>query len=464
MPEPVAQEPVPFSEPPPEPRPVVHVTGPEPRGPEPFVSEPETEPNWGPGADRPFRPAIGTGEGGTVAAIASPPPAPRKAVAGRFAAPLARASDTPAPRYAEPVQLQTQADIAAALTAAITSRMKPPAAPRRDLRPSTAVWMLLTGLGVAFVLVSLFGGLDYRWTGLAVGVVQIVIGYAWIVRLTHLRDPKRGLLCAVPFITPFYLSQPKYAKLRPLRFVLTGAALAGLAVAAPALASLTRPLVQPSAPKAPPPDITTQSKLVQVRAYRERREHDNLTKVLEVLVKTDPIRSADARDRAELAAELEGLCKHEDRLVRLEAMAAFVRWEPDPNAAKARQVCLEAIRSSSGDERLRALVLLPRWKDADCARAVQSLIGRPGRQTNQAKAALEEIGGAPAEQAALALLNRAEDQATRLIAVDILAKVGGPSAADELTRYAQASDDLPVRSSALLAVNVIRARTRPAAP
>ena len=40
---------------------------------------------------------------------------------------------------AEPVQLQTQADIAVALTAALTQRMKPRAQPRRDLRPSTAV-------------------------------------------------------------------------------------------------------------------------------------------------------------------------------------------------------------------------------------------------------------------------------------------------------------------------------------
>lgn len=409
-------------------------------------------------------------EPSSVATVTPPPQAPRKAAPS--AAPLVRAgrlaesrtSDTPAPRYAEPVQLQTQADIAAALTAALTSRMKPPAAPRRDLRPSTAIWMLLTGLGVACLLVSLFAGLDYRWAALAVGAVQIVLGYAWIVRLTHLRDPKRGLLCAIPVVAPYYLSQSKYAKLRPLRFVLTGAALAGLAVAVPALAGFTRPLVQKNEPKTPIPDISTQPKLAQVRAYRERREYDNLVKVLEVLVKTDPIRSADAKDRTELASELESLCKHEDRLVRLEAMAAFVRWEPDPDAAKARRVCLEAIRSPSEDERIRALFLLPRWKDADCARAVQSLIGRPSRQTNQAKASLEEIGGPAAEQAALALLKRAEDQATRLIAINILEKVGGPAAADELTRYAQVSDDLPVRNSALTTAGAIRERLQPATP
>lgn len=473
VPAPVFADPPREPEPLPEPIPVVRVIETRPlEAPEPAVAEPEPYRPWAPGAEQAHHasephPEL---EPSSVATVTPPPQAPRKAAAplvraGRLAeAAPARAGDAPAPRYAEPVQLQTQADIAAALTAALTSRMKPPASPRRDLRPSTAVWMLLTGLGVAFLLVSLFAGLDYRWAGLAVGALQIVLGYAWIVRLTHLRDPKRGLLCAIPVVAPYYLIQSKYAKLRPLRFVLTGAALAGLAAAAPALATLTRPLVQKGEPKTPVPDISTQPKLAQVRAYRERREYDNLVKVLEVLVKTDPIRSADAQDRAALADELEALCKHEDRLVRLEAMAAFVRWEPDPNAAKSRRVCLEAIRSTSEDERIRALFLLPRWKDADCARAVQSLIGRPSRQTNQAKASLEEIGGPAAEQAALALLKRAEDQATRLIAINILEKVGGAPAADELTRYAQASDDLPVRNSALTTANVIRERLRPATP
>lgn len=137
------------------------------------------------------------------------------------------------PTYAEPVQLQTQADIAVALTAAITSRMKPAAAPRRDLRPSTAVWMLLTGVGVAFLLVALVTDLDYRWAAVAVGVAQVAIGYAWIVWLTHRRDPRRGLACAIPPATFFYLARRKYAKFRPLRFVLTGAALAGLGAAPP---------------------------------------------------------------------------------------------------------------------------------------------------------------------------------------------------------------------------------------
>lgn len=376
--------------------------------------------------------------------------------------PVPQTTNTPQPRHVEPVQLQTQADIAAALTSALTARMKPRAAPRRDLRPSTAIWMLLTGVGVAFFLVSLFSGSNYQWIVLGAGALQIILGYAWIVRLTHLRESRRGLLCAIPIITPYYLTQHKYARLRPLRFVLTGAALVALAFAVPSLMGLTRPLAPKAEPKAPPPDLSTQSKLAQLRAYRARSEYDGLVKTLAVLVKTDPIRSADAHDRAELAAELEGLCKHEDRAVRLEAMSALVSWDLDPNAAKARRVCLDAVRSSSEDERVRALFLLPRWKDAETARAAQSLISRPGRQTNQAKKSLEEIGGTHAETAAIALLKRADDLTVRLVAIDVLVKVGSTAAADELERFALTTDDLGARNGATAAARQIRERLLPA--
>ncbi|MDY3559461.1 hypothetical protein R5W23_000454 [Gemmata sp. JC673] len=370
-------------------------------------------------------------------------------------------SDTPAPRYAEPVQLQTQADIAAALTNALTARMKPRAAPRRDLRPSTALWMLLTGLGVAFFFAALFTGAANRWVVLVAGALQIALGYAWIVRLTAMRSPLRGRLCAIPVVTPYYLFQQKYAKLRPLRFVLTGCVLVVLSFAVPAVADLTTPLVPKAEPRQVPPDLSTQPVLTQLRTYRERSDYGGLVRTLGLLAKSDTIHSVDARDRAEIAVELEALCKHEDRTVRLGAMAALVSWDTTPNNAKARQVCLDAIRSPSEEERYRALCLLSHWKDAETARAAQSLIGRPNRQTNQAKQALEEIGGPHAEAAALVLLKRADDLTVRLIAIDILLKVGGPTAGNELEQFAQATDDIGARNSALSAVNQIRGRKRP---
>lgn len=404
-------------------------------------------------------------------ATATPPPAPAPALRSRpVPAPrVGRFVPAPVPPSAdrreapgEPVQLQTQADIAVALTAALTTRMKPPAAPRRDLRPSTAVWMLLTGLGGALALLAVFNDPDYRWAALAVAAVQIACGYAWIVRLTHLRDPKRALLCAVPPLTLLYLVQYKYAKLRPLRFVATGAVLVGLAAVAPALHASARALVGRNEP-APvvSPNPAERSKLEQLRVYRERQSYDPLMKLLDVLAKTDPLLSEDARDRAALAVELKGLCQHVDTAVKVRAMAAYARWDPDG----ARGVCLAAVKSPTPEEREWALRLLPQWKDAESARAVGSLIGIPGRvETNRAKLALEEIGGVPAEQAAIALFNRADDQGTKLAAVEILEKVGGSEAVAWLRVNSKVVDDTVVRARALSAADSIEARIRPPAP
>ena len=454
--EPPAPVPVVFDPEPVAPR----ITRPAPRllqsEPEP-VHEPEPEPT-------------------TAVAIATPPPQPARNVPSAPAptpraperpappVPVARAVDAPprAPR-AEPVRLQTQVDIAVALTAALSSRMRPPPAPRRDLRPSTAAWMLLTGIGVACVLVTLFTDPSLWVSGLVVGILQIVIGYAWIVFLTYMRDPQRGLVCAIPPITLYYLTQYKYAKFRPLRFVLTGVVLVGLAFAAAAFATVAQSFLAKNDQKAAP-DPVAESKLAQLRTFRDQRAYDSLIKLLEILAKTDPIRSADASDRTELAAELKALCGHQLTDVRVAAMAALTQWDPDPNAASARAACLAAIRSPTQEERVRALRLLPRWKDPESARAVQSLIGRAGEETNQAKMSLREIGGAPAEQAALALLKRADDQTTRLTAIGILEAVGGGESAEELRTYAMATDDPVVRTRALAAVTVIEARVRKSSP
>ena len=111
--------------------------------------------------------------------------------------------------------------------------------------------------------------------------------------------------------------------------------------------------------------------------------------------------------------------------------------------------------------RRRALELLPHWRDVGSARAAQALIGRPGTvETNQAKAALEEIGGAPAEEAAWMLLNHAEDQGTKLTALSILEKVGSAGLATDLRSYAKTADDQPVSKRAIAAAEVIEARFR----
>jgi hypothetical protein len=375
---------------------------------------------------------------------------------------VARAAQAADEEHAEPVQFQTQADIAVALTAALTSRMKPPPAPRRDLRLSTAAWMLLTASGVAFVLLALFSNQNYFLLALIFGGAQMVAGYVWIVRLTFMRDSQRGALCAIPPLTIFYLVQYKYAKLRPLRFVATGAILVVLALASSLLAPHARTLVKrKELPPVATPDPATMSKLEQLRLYREQRSYDSLIKLLELLVKTDPLLSEDAKDRTALSAELKSLCQHPLTDVKVHAMNAYARWDPDG----ARVVCLAAVRSPTQEERRMALKLLPQWKDHESALAVQSLIGRPGTvETNQAKAALEEIGGAPAEQAALALLHRAEDQLTKFSAFSILKKVGSADTAALLRRYALASDDQAVRTEAFAVAKAIEDRLQVPAP
>lgn len=384
----------------------------------------------------------------------TPAPVPRRAPA---------APQSANERYGEPVQLQTQADITAALTDALSSRMKPRARARRDLRPSTALWLLLTGVGVALALVALFLDAEYRTAVFAVAAVQVLAGYVWIVRLTAMRETARGWACAVPPLTLVYLAQYKYARLRPLRFVTTGALLALLGFAVPALAPHLRgAFARPEVP-APvePPRPEAQSRLAQLKLYREARSYDALLKLLEDLAKSDPYHSADRSDAPAIAAELKGLCDHQLTDVKVRSMAAYARWDPPA----ARVVCLAAVRSTSSEEREWALRLLPQWKDNEVARAVQGLIGRPGTsESNRAKAALEEIGGPPAEQAALALLNRAEDQPTKLTALVILEKVGGQEAATKLRNYAGATDDPAVRNRALVTIEAIEARAKLPAP
>lgn len=376
---------------------------------------------------------------------------------GRFAAPV----PAPEPR-ADPVQLQTQADIAVALTAALTNRMKPRAAPRRDLRPSTAAWMLLTALGVALAALALFRDPAYQWLVLLIGALQLGIGFWWIAWLVWRRDPTRALWCLVLPVALYYLLQYKYARYRPLRFVLTGSALVVLAGWVGFLNPHVRELVGRTEPPPAQQDPTTMSKLEQLRAHREQRSYEALSKLLEILAKTDPLLSEDAKDRSALTVELKGLCDHPDTGVKVRAMAAYARWDP----VGARAVCLAAVRSPTADEREWALRLLPQWKDAESARAVQSLIGRPGTvETNRAKSALEEIGGVPAEQAAIALLNRADDQGTKLTALSVLEKVGGSETAAWLREgYAPRTDDPAVRDRAVAAAEAIQARVRAPAP
>lgn len=341
----------------------------------------------------------------------------RRLVAATPAPP--RRTDDGVGTFAEPVRYRNQMDLAANLTSVLTSRMKPPPRPPRDLRPSTAVWLLTTGIAVALLLATLFTQGSFTDTIVYLGLGQILIGYGWVVWLTVRRNWVRGLICALPPATLWYLSQRKYARYRPLRFVCTGGVILILAGAAAVAMPTTRSWAgvnDSNAVPPPQPDITTQPKLVQLRYYRDQRSYEPLIRLLRALARTDPSYSDEAKNRVELAAELKAMCGHKDSDVKVEAMAAFAAWGGDD----ARAMCLAATRSTSQEERLMALRLLPRWKDPEVARAIASRIGRPGTESTSAQEGLIEIGGLLAEQAAIPLLRDTNDQGVRLTAVEIV--------------------------------------------
>ncbi len=364
----------------------------------------------------------------------------------------------------DPIHVQTQAEIAAALTEILAHRMKPPRHPRRDLRLSTAGWLVLTGLGVALLLVSLFASVNYAEGAIGLGIVQILIGYGWIIWLTSHRDPKRGIFCAVPPMTFYYLGQWRYAKYRPLRFVVTGAALAGLALLTPYIIPVTRGWTGSGSTKSSTPviDPANMSKLEKVREYKNQKAYDKLIDLLRDLTKTDSLKSVDAKDGPELATELKALCFHQDTGVKVAAMAAYTRWGGGEDA---RDICLRAIESSSQEERMMAIQLLPQWKstrDAPAvASAVASLIGRQGIESDRAETALVEIGGVAAERAALALLFRSkDDRKIRLVALSILEKVGGNETMTALRSSADTELDQTIKNKTLETIEVIQNRLK----
>jgi hypothetical protein len=200
------------------------------------------------------------------------------------------------------------------------------------------------------------------------------------------------------------------------------------------------------------------SKLEKVREYKKQRAYDKLIDLMRDLSKTDAEKSVDAKDRPELAEELKALCQHQDTGVKVAAMAAYARWGGDD----ARDICLKAIESTSQEERLMAIQLLPQWKNTDKAplvsQAIASRIGRSGIESNRAEAALIEVGGESAELASLGLLLRSEDQNTRLMVLSILEKVGGNEAIAALRSYADQSLDPAIKSKTLQTVEMIRKR------
>ena len=377
-------------------------------------------------------------------------PLPRRLVATTPAPPRR----DPDPLVVTPPGGRSQADVAVELSSALATRMKPRPRPRRDLGLSTALWLLGTGVAVGLLAVTLFTPRDFTTAALLIGLAEILVGYVWIVWLAAQRDWARGVLAAVPPLTFWYLGQWKYARLRPLRFALTGAAVVGVALASGVALPHTRALtgagpVEP-APEAGP-DVAAQRKVAQLRHYRDNRGYAVLAKLLRELAASDPVYSAEAKDRAELGAETKALCDHPDAEVRVEALAAFATWGTE---AEAQQRCLAAVRTDNPELRMMALKLLPRWKTERVAGAIVARMQqRPGMEAAAAQKALVELGGPVAERATVPLLSDQYDQNVRLAAAEVLAdrRVASASGAEALREAARASTDPAVRTAATAA-------------
>ena len=326
--------------------------------------------------------------------------------------------------FNQPLNLRSEMDIAAALTDVLTTRMKPPPKPPRDLYPSTAFWMLMTGVAIILLALTLFKPVDHlKWVAY-IGVAEIAIGYVWIVTLAFRRDPTSALKCAIPPFTFMYLIKKRYRRLRPLRFVATGAVLISLTFLAPRVMSETRRMSGADIIIAPIgiEDYSALSDVEQLRVYREKRQFDRLIDVLKKLDRTDPYYSANAPQREALAAELRLLADPavtSDSGIRAVALPAYVRWGGDDS----RSLLLAAVQGHP-DERREAIKLLHKWPDPDVARVLVSRLGNR-EEANLAKNSLINIGGSLAVQALVPLLrDKEKDKVLHLAALDLLAHPG----------------------------------------
>lgn len=427
-----------FLTPPPQPSPSVAAEG--------LAPEPPLPPPPLPPPDSPIPPLVETPAAVHRSQPTPPPrrsplrpitPAPRSAALVPVA-PLPSPSVATDGHEAEPLRLRSQMDVAAELTNVLTTRMKPPPEPPRDIKPSTAAWLVTTGIAVALLALALVSSNAFLPWLVVIGVGQVLAGYFWVVYIASRRDWRRGLLAAFPLATPWFLGQWKYAKYRPARFVLTGAVLLTAAGLSGYAVPVTRGwgFTSTRTPTAAPSDeIDTQPKHLRLQAYKKDARLPALLELLEELAKTDQLLSDDAKYRVELANELRQLCKHDDSGVRVRAIEAYSRW----GGEDARDLALKFLNSPIQDEREVALRLLPRWKDPEVARAVAGHIGRAGgNETALAIKGLTEIGGPLAEDALIARLE-ADDQGTRLQVIKLLMQpgIGGPTALAKLRQLAE---------------------------
>lgn len=322
-------------------------------------------------------------------------------------------------------------DVATELTATISMRMKPPPDPPADLQLSTGAWLLLTAVGLGLWFVGLTAEPEMFSYVAIIGALLAAVGYVWAVYLTGRHDWVRGLATLFPPVAVWRLVQPFGDNgHRPLRFVLTGLLLLGLAYLGPLARSGAGPLFTVLDPVRVDTPSPPSSPVDRLRAAAEQRQPDALVGELVTLARPEKLNEATDEVKAETILELRRLTRHDRVEVRVATLPALALWSP----ADAREPVLAALRSSEPVERKRALSLADRWPDEEMARAVAARLGDSQEQA-LAEDAILAIG-APAEAALLPLL-KSEDKWFLLQVIELLGKVGGPQSLEALTEMSK---------------------------
>jgi hypothetical protein len=328
-----------------------------------------------------------------------------------------------------------EVDLATELTATISMRMKPPPDPPADLQLSTGAWLLLSAVGLGLWLVGFAAEPEMFSYVAIVGALLAGVGYLWAVYLAGRHDWLRGLATLVPPVAVWRLAHPFGDNgYRPLRFVLTGLLLLGLAYLGPAARSAAGPVFTVLEPVRVEPPSPPSTPVERLRAAAEHKQPDSLVGELVTLARPEKLRDATDDVKKETVPELQRLVRHDRVEVRVAALPALAVWSP----ADARGPVLEALRSGEPAERKKALALAGQWPDEEVARAVAARLVDSQEQA-QAEDAILAIGG-PAEAALLPLL-KSEDKWFLLQVIELLGKVGGPRSVEALTEFSKAGPE-----------------------
>jgi hypothetical protein len=258
------------------------------------------------------------------------------------------------------------------LTSAITMRMKPPPEPpAADFKLSTAIWVILTGVGIVLWLATVIyqtGPLHYVT---ALAVVLLSIGFGWVAYLAVRQSRFMGVVTLLPPVAIFRLfNGDGRDNHRPLRYVLSGLLLLALVYANPIAREAVRTVFGMDEPKsiAQSAPLTPAETVTQLLTKYDRQP---LIDELDRLAKSAAPTQANNDERQSLITILKQQIAADDRPeITISAIKALVTWAGDDS----RSSLIQALNSNHPATRHSALLALDRWKDAEVAKAITPLL------------------------------------------------------------------------------------------